>query len=264
MYNVWIEATKESAMATEESKYPQLVEFAKQNPLPSDPQSLAFGILDVASLLIACKRQEALRWDSMSFSLMYEARASAYPGAFLSNPAMLLDTRSSGPFGVSLGGHGAGCFFSYSHYQEHSLGPALLLAAFSPRTMRPAITVAGYAKAISLLLSEGFLASASIASSPSPLGLDDFANESLGHDEVPRASMKLTFDREHIFLLDHLRTDIGMRAALLAISDDKAGLFDNDSRTRLLALATRRAAESEAQQIAECAIQASKSSAPRI
>lgn len=234
------------AMPSEKTKYPQLIKFARDNPLPTDALGLSLGILDVASLLVACLHREAARWDSMSLSLMHEARASAYPGSRLSNPAMLLNTRSSGPFGPSQGGHGPGCFFSYSHYQENSLGPALLLAAFSPRTMRPAISAAGYAQAIALLLSGGFLASARMYSGSSELSLDDFVNEAPGSENVPRASMSLEFHREHIVRLDRLRTDIGMRAALLALSDDKANLFGNDVREKLLALATRRSAESEA------------------
>lgn len=230
------------------SKYPQLVAFAKDNPLPKSPASLALGILDVASLLVACKGQEAQRWDSMAMSLMYAASASAYPGAFLSNPAMLLDTKSSGPFGVCMGGHGAGCFFSYTHYQEDSLGPALLLPAFSPRTMRSAISASGYAKAIALLLAQGFLAEASMRSAGAELDLDGFAK---GGKEaaVERASMRLVFDREHIARLDHLRTSAGMKAARLAISDDKPGLFDA-AREALLSLANRRIAEEEAEIIA--------------
>lgn len=246
MYNDLIPSDPRHPMPSEKTKYPQLIKFARDNPLPTDALGLSLGILDVASLLVACLHREAASWDSMSLSLMHEARASAYPGSRLSNPAMLLNTRSSGPFGPSQGGHGPGCFFSYSHYQENSLGPALLLAAFSPRTMRPAISAAGYAQAIALLLSGGFLASARMYSGSSELSLDDFVNEAPGSENVPRASMSLEFHREHIVRLDRLRTDIGMRAALLALSDDKANLFGNDVREKLLALATRRSAESEA------------------
>lgn len=246
MYNDLSPSDPRHPMPSEKTKYPQLIKFARDNPLPTDALGLSLGILDVASLLVACLHREAARWDSMSLSLMHEARASAYPGSRLSNPAMLLNTRASGPFGPSQGGHGPGCFFSYSHYQENSLGPALLLAAFSPRTMRPAISAVGYAQAIALLLSGGFLASARMYSGSSELSLDDFVKEAPGTENVPRASMSLEFHREHIVRLDRLRTDIGMRAALLALSDDKANLFGNDARENLLALATRRSAESEA------------------
>lgn len=233
------------------SKYPQLIAFAKENPLPRDAAGLALGILDVATLLVACKSREAKLWDSMSLSLMYAERASAYPGAFLSNPAMLLDTTSSGPFWSSMGGHGAGCFFSYSHYQEDSLGPALLLPGFSPRTMPSAIPARGYAKAIALMVSQGFLASASMSVVGSDLSLDDFAKGAKGFGPIERASMRLVFDREHIAALDHLRTSLGMKAARLAISDDKPGLFDDAARDGLLALANRKAVEEEAESIAK-------------
>ena len=157
----------------------------------------------------------------MRLGLQYRAQANPYPGAFLSNPAMLLDTQSQSEWGPSFGGHGAGCFFAYAHYHEDTLGPALLLGAFSPRTQAAARPLKLYAQAMMLLAQQGFAQASMSAGSCEGLSIEDFA-QGLGAKSA-YASMSLAFDAPFLSKLDHLRTDTAMEAVKLALEDQERG-----------------------------------------
>ena len=230
------------------SKYPLVVQFSMENPLPKTPRGLADGLLDVATILCACAT-DSPNWDDLSISMSYRGAPERYPGAFLSNPSFLPNTTSHGPHGSSYGSLTAGCFFSYAHYQEDSLGTALLLPAFSPRTQKAKRSIGLYAQALQLLLKEGHLSKAGLRIDSQQNLLDQAANDPKQFAKTNRAWLEMSFDKNCLSLMNHLRTDLAPKAIRLALTDTKTGLFTEITRDRLDSLACAREAAMEAREI---------------
>lgn len=239
-------------MSRESESKKRLAQFAAEHPLPRTPEGMAAALLDIAALLVACKGGEAKRWESMSLGLQYRRKANPYPGAFLSNPALLAEASGQSSYGKSHASFAAGCFFSYPHYQESTLGPALLLPAFSPRQSAAARPLRLYAQALQWLVREGWAEAA--RASAGGLGLDQLAKGGAGR--VDYASLSATFNAGAISRLDGLRTDAAMEAARLALSGDEDGamgasLFTPSAKAGLERLIARREAERAAELIAQ-------------
>lgn len=232
------------------SKQQEVADFAASHPLPETAEGLALGLLDIASILVACKYPESDHWDSMSIDIIYRHRAEEYPGAFLSNPALLLNTVGVTKHGNSLASHGAGCFFSYAHYQDDSLGPALLMGAFSPRTRKPELSARHYASALLLLKADGFIHHASVSLGDHGPTLESVADGSTPESSLNHVFFNMSFHRVHRAKLTHLRSDLSARAIELALSDFKPGLFLESTRERLSALVLERSATAEAHTLA--------------
>ena len=218
------------------SKYAQVLDFAKANPLPKTAGGLADALMDMAAILIAC--QEGSRhWDSVDLCIIHHARASPHPGAFLSNPALLPSTVSTTATSKSFGSLSAGCLFSYPYYQDDSLGTVLLLTAFSPRTRKPRLPASLYAQALVLLMDRGLIDSAGLSG---PHNLARAASGNLKVGDLLDSHFSMGLSKEHIAATSSLRTDLAVRAIELALTSDKADLFTDATRARLLALALGR------------------------
>lgn len=220
------------------SKYAQILAFAKANPLPRTAEGLADALMDMTTILIAC-HHESKGWDSVDLGLAYRGHANPHPGAFLSNPAMLPNTFSRTLHGTCSGSLTAGCLFSYPYYHEDGLGPALLLTAFSPRTRKPQLSAALYARALILLKRGSLIASARLD------GLASLAQAAAGDAkaaDLSRCYFNMTLSAPHIASASAsaLRTDLAARCIELALSDPKPGLFAEDTGARLAALALGR------------------------
>jgi hypothetical protein len=215
----------------------EVLAFAKANPLPRSTEGLALGMLDVAAIFKACNETSAPTWDKLSLTLPYRARAERYPGAFLSNPACLPNTSGKQEGYAFMASHTAGGFFAYNHYQESSLGPALLLCAFSPRTRKPSRSPKSYAKAALWLVERGLIASADTSGAYS---LQEIADGTAPSSELDFFFLTIDLERRHIDGICELRTDLAARAVEFALGDDKPDLFSNKTRGHLAGLAAKR------------------------
>lgn len=246
------------------TKYPEVVAFAKDHPLPKKTEDMADALLDLASIFMACKKHESASWDSLQLQIIHHGYASKYPGAFLSNPAFLPNTTSITKDGYKcLGSHTAGGFFSYSHYQDDSLGTALLMGAFSPRTQKPSRAPSLYAKAMLFMIGRGDIHQAN-ARSTDGIGLKEIAQGSaLG----PRPSVffSIEFDKIQLSKLGELRLDASADCIDLALSDDKQGLFSANTRHELGKLSAARRSFQEARNIEQaCQDGAPRAASPRM
>jgi hypothetical protein len=229
------------------SKYSEVLAFARAHPLPSTAEGLADGLMDVAAMLIATKADSAY-WTQLNLSIIYTHRANPYPGAFLSNPALLPDNIIDYPHGArSFGSLTAGAFFAYPHYQEDSLGQTLLLAAFSPRTRKPVCSASLYAQALLHLQDQGLIEKGGSHKHT----LQALASGSVPLKERQHCSFNMVLASAHIQKATEIRTELGARAIECALSDDKAGLFTEATRARLLALVLSHEARARNQQTEE-------------
>lgn len=243
-----------------QSKYPKVVAFAKDHPLPKKADAMADALLDLACIFMACKKSESASWDSLRLEIIHHGYASEHPGAFLSNPALLPNTSSTTKDGYkSFGSHTAGGFFSYAHYQEDSLGTALLMSAFSPRTQKPARAASLYAKSMLLMIERGDIAKASAHASDG-ISMDDIAR---GVALTPNTSVffSIEFDKTQLSKLGALRLDASADCIDFALSDDKQGLFSTSPRDDLGKISAARRSLQEARTI-EQACQAGRPRAP--
>lgn len=206
----------------------RLIEFSRQNPLPRSTEAMAEALLDLA-VLFFCRNDLPMDGE-LDLTLIYRDGTSAHPGAFLSNPAVLPSTRSP----CSTGSFGCGFMFAYAHSQEDTLGPAPLLCAASPRTIRPGASPRLYAKALLLLLARG---DASRVSSgfEGQAKLQAVADGSIPRGELRRWSFGYGFDAaaaEHL----HARGLVLPRSAAcvsLGLEEPDPNVFDQTSREKM-------------------------------
>lgn len=215
----------------------EVLAFAQANPLPRSIEGLALGMLDIAAIFRACNESSSPTWETLSLTLPYRNRADRFPGAFLSNPACLPNTTGSRDGMGFMASHTAGGFFSYNFYQECSLGPALLLCAFSPRSKKPARSPKSYAKAALWLFERGLIAQTEASGAHS---VADIASGAAPASYLSHFFLTLNFERRHIEGLGELRTDLAALAIDFALSDDKSDLFSTKTRGLLQALSAKR------------------------
>lgn len=233
--------------------YQQVLDFAKDHPLPQEPHLLALHLLDVVTLLRHCQWGLFKRCDEVNISLSYHQKANPFPGAFLSSPALLMNTvehhgTPENPM-KSMGGYGAGCFFSYSHYHENSLAQVLLMSAFSPRTEASSAPLSAYLQAMMHLHQAGLIEKFHIYGSD----LTDRSAEEIildpALDQVSYASMSMTFCPKHQASLGQLYTPTAAKACELALTDMGQGVFSLETREKLTHLTNAYRAAFEAHQL---------------
>jgi hypothetical protein len=232
-----------------QSKYPEVVAFAKNHPLPTKIDAMAAALLDLSCIFMACKKHESLSWSSMHLDIIHHAYAREYPGAFLSNPAFLPTTRADTHYGSQcISSHTAGSFFSYPHYQDDSLGPALLLGAFSPRTHQPSRPASFYAKSMLLMMERGDISQACARTGVEHIRLHDIANGAqLGtHTTV---FFSIEFNAMQLSKLGSLRLNSSADCIDFSLTDHKPGLFSPNTRDELYKLSSARRSVQEAESI---------------
>ena len=225
--------------------YKKIIEFSKENPLPKTVEGLADALMDIVKILCEI-RMKKKSWDRLSIHMSYRGSEESYPGAFLSNPCFLPSTVNKIGGALAYGGMPAGCFFKYPHYQEDSLGPALLLCAFSPRTLKAKRSAMLYAQAMMLLVEESRASEVSVNVNNDKLNGEEILKKVDFLKSVKSASFNLTFNKEQLSRLTHLKTDLAAKAIRLALTDKKSDLFDESSRKILASLASEREAMMEA------------------
>ena len=237
----------------------RLAAFARENPLPRRPEEMAEALLDLAALFFS--RNDLPAGGELDLTLIYRDSADACPGAFLSNPAVLPNTRTPGAYGWSLGSLGCGFLFSYPHYQEDTLGPALLLCAASPRTRRPAAPPSLYAQALLLLFERGD--SARVGDRQA---LERIADGTTPRSELRHWSSSYGFDAAGAARLRARGVAMARSADCLrlALEETKPDVLSERSRLTLSQWASRADAASEAAALAASAGPARAASRPRL